>query len=306
MMAEAEASGKRLGAPHAPVRGRDPPLQPRPAGRLPPVRREGHHHPRRRHHREPVLRGQRRAALPLPRLRAAAARTRPTVVPILERALADPERGLGRLGVAVEPDALAALARLSDGDARTAAQRPRAGGGRAGRRSRYSPAAVREAAAAEGPALRQGGRGALQPDLRAPQVAPRLRRGRRALLAGPHAGGGRGPALRRAPARPLRLRGRRARRPAGARLALAAKEAVPLPRHARGRAGPRRERRLPRAGARSPTRSTRRADAAARDIEEQPAEPVPLAPPQRADAAHEATSATARATTTRTTRPTPW
>jgi putative ATPase len=37
---------------------------------------------------------------------------------LLERALADPERGLGGLGVAAEPEAIAALARLADGDAR--------------------------------------------------------------------------------------------------------------------------------------------------------------------------------------------
>jgi len=39
---------------------------------------------------------------------------------ILHRALADPERGMGGLGLAVEPEALAAVARLADGDARTA------------------------------------------------------------------------------------------------------------------------------------------------------------------------------------------
>jgi putative ATPase len=42
------------------------------------------------------------------------------LVTILERALADPERGLGGLRAAAEPEALAMIARLSDGDARTA------------------------------------------------------------------------------------------------------------------------------------------------------------------------------------------
>jgi putative ATPase len=42
------------------------------------------------------------------------------VVLILRRALADPERGLGRLGLEVEPDALRAIAALADGDARSA------------------------------------------------------------------------------------------------------------------------------------------------------------------------------------------
>ena len=42
------------------------------------------------------------------------------LVGILERALRDAERGLGGLGVTAEPEALALIARLSDGDARTA------------------------------------------------------------------------------------------------------------------------------------------------------------------------------------------
>jgi putative ATPase len=41
-------------------------------------------------------------------------------VRLLERALADAERGLGGLGLTAEPEALAALARLADGDARAA------------------------------------------------------------------------------------------------------------------------------------------------------------------------------------------
>jgi len=41
-------------------------------------------------------------------------------VRLLERALADAERGLGELGLTVEPETLAALARLADGDARAA------------------------------------------------------------------------------------------------------------------------------------------------------------------------------------------
>jgi len=42
------------------------------------------------------------------------------VVTLLERAMGEAERGLGGLGVAVEPHALVAIARLSDGDARRA------------------------------------------------------------------------------------------------------------------------------------------------------------------------------------------
>jgi putative ATPase len=39
---------------------------------------------------------------------------------IVRRAVADPERGLGRLGLQLEPDAVAAIVALSEGDARTA------------------------------------------------------------------------------------------------------------------------------------------------------------------------------------------
>jgi putative ATPase len=39
---------------------------------------------------------------------------------IVRRAAADPERGLGRLGLEVDPDAVAAIVGLSEGDARTA------------------------------------------------------------------------------------------------------------------------------------------------------------------------------------------
>ena len=100
--------------------------------------------------------------------------------------------------------------------------------------------------AAEGAPLRQGGRGALQPDQRAPQVGARLGPRRDALLAGPDARGGRGPALRRAAARPHGVRGRRAGRSPGARGRARGQGRVRLPRNARGRAGARGGGRLPR------------------------------------------------------------
>ncbi len=46
--------------------------------------------------------------------------TEDEVLVILRRALADPERGLGALGLEAEPGALEAIARLADGDARSA------------------------------------------------------------------------------------------------------------------------------------------------------------------------------------------
>lgn len=42
------------------------------------------------------------------------------IISLLERALSDEERGLGRLGVGAEPEALEAIARLADGDGRRA------------------------------------------------------------------------------------------------------------------------------------------------------------------------------------------
>ena len=66
------------------------------------------------------------------------------LVTILERALTDPERGLGRLGASVEPEALALIARLSDGDARTALNVLELAVSEPG--ARLTQAAVREAA----------------------------------------------------------------------------------------------------------------------------------------------------------------
>ena len=72
---EVMARGRGSPAPHRPahhrVRRRDPPLQQGAAGRLPAARRSRRHHAHRRHHREPVVRGQRGAAVALEGLRAA-------------------------------------------------------------------------------------------------------------------------------------------------------------------------------------------------------------------------------------------
>ena len=67
------------------------------------------------------------------------------------------------------------------------------------------------------PALRQERRGALQPHLGAAQVDAQQRSRRGGLLAGADARSRRGPAVRRAAAGALRVRGRRQRRSAGAR-----------------------------------------------------------------------------------------
>ena len=61
------------GQAHDPLPRRDPPVQPGAAGRVPAVRRGRRHRPDRRDDREPVLRAQRRAPLPLQGRRARAA-----------------------------------------------------------------------------------------------------------------------------------------------------------------------------------------------------------------------------------------
>jgi putative ATPase len=65
------------------------------------------------------------------------------LVTILERALADPARGLGGAAVTAEPEALALIARLSDGDARTALNVLEIAAAEPG--ARVTEAAVREA-----------------------------------------------------------------------------------------------------------------------------------------------------------------
>ena len=98
-------------------------------------------------------------------------------------------------------------------------------------------AAVQDAIAAQGAALRQGRRGALQPDLGAAQIGAVERCGCRALLAGAHAGSRRGPPVHRAPPDPhvhRRYRpGRSARAGAGHR----GHAGGAFPGHSRGRPG---------------------------------------------------------------------
>ena len=76
MMAEAEEARRAAGPAHDPVRRRDPPLQQGAAGRLPAARRGGRHRAHRRDDREPVVRGDRGAAVALAGLRPAGARRR--------------------------------------------------------------------------------------------------------------------------------------------------------------------------------------------------------------------------------------
>ena len=180
---------------------RDPPLQQGPAGRLPPPRRGGRHRPHRSHHREPLVRGQRGAALALAGVRAEAAAPRGRRHPARPR----PRRCRAR-----DRQGRAARRSRCPGRDRPARQRGRAGRpepprarGRRGRGPRGRGRGARRRAAHPGhrlrrdaaarAALRQERRGALQPDLRPPQVDAQQRSGRGGLLARPHAGGRRGP-----------------------------------------------------------------------------------------------------------------
>jgi putative ATPase len=77
----------------------------------------------------------------------------PELETIVRRALQDPERGLGRLGIEADPSAVAAIVGLSDGDARSALNVLEVAAGllTAGRRARatprrLTPEGVREAA----------------------------------------------------------------------------------------------------------------------------------------------------------------
>ena len=74
VMAEAAARAPAPGPADHPVRGRDSPLQQGAAGRVPAARRGRRHRPHRRDDREPVVRGQRAAAVALAGVRAAGAR----------------------------------------------------------------------------------------------------------------------------------------------------------------------------------------------------------------------------------------
>ena len=114
--------------PDHPLRGRDPSLQSRPAGRLPPARREGDGGPRGGHHRESVVRGQRGLALALPGLRPARPHRRPArrdseASPDRPRARPGPPRRRGHRGGA-RPDRASGQRRRPGGP-----HHPGAGGG---------------------------------------------------------------------------------------------------------------------------------------------------------------------------------
>ena len=196
----------------------------RPAGCLPALRRARLHPPHRRHHRESLLRTQRRAALPLPRLHAAAAhrsadRHAPPARP--RRLRPRPRRPAHhRRRRALEPSPPTPAATPATPSTRSKSQ-PNS---RPARKPAHHPRDRRRSPAAARPALRQAGRAALRHHLRAAQIRPQLRRRRRPLLARPHARSRRRSDVRRPPRRP---HGRRRHRPRRAR------GSQPLPLRAR-------------------------------------------------------------------------
>ena len=142
------------------------------------------------------------------------------IITILRRALEDEERGLGLQ----HPHAIATRYWRTSRASPTATPRGRLNllaapgrlGAAAGGQPRHRHGAARTDAAAQGAALRQGRRGALQPDLGPAQVDAQQRSRRRRVLAGPHGRGRRGPDVHRAADRAVCLRRHRQRRPAGA------------------------------------------------------------------------------------------
>ncbi len=159
-------------------------------------------------------------------------------------------RGFEAEGIDVTEEARKRIVEYADGDGRrafnlvellaSAARAERAPGrGRGVRRRRGH--AIR-------PALRQGRRELLRPDLRAAQVGARERPGRGALLDGAHARRRRRPALPRAAHDPHGHRGRGPRRSARPRHRHARGRGVRAPGQPRGGARARRGRRLPRGG----------------------------------------------------------
>ncbi len=91
------------GQPHDPLHRRDPPLQQGPARRGAAPRRGRHGDADRRDHREPVVRGQRGAALAQSRLRLRRALRRPRSACSSSAPCATPERGLAELNAALDP-----------------------------------------------------------------------------------------------------------------------------------------------------------------------------------------------------------
>ena len=190
---------------------------------VPAARRGRHHHADRRDHGEPVVRGDRPAALPRARLRA-----QPLDAGHRDHSAAGARRRRARprrRGARVDDDALALLAAAADGDARLAlnALEAAADARRARRHAHVAPSYARRSSIAPRGTTRRAR--STTTCFRVPQVAARQRPRRRALLDGAH---DRGAARIRCsvPARDRDgRRGHRPRRPKALQYAVAARDA---------------------------------------------------------------------------------
>ena len=117
------------------------------------------------------------------------------IATLLKRALGDKERGLGALELTADDDALELIASYSSGDCRSAYNALEVAAQLARDEKKITKAIAAEAVQKRVLMYDKAGRGALQPDLGAAQERAQLRSRRRALLAGPHVGRRRGPAV---------------------------------------------------------------------------------------------------------------
>ena len=232
----------RQSAGHHRVRGRGAPLQQGAAGCVPAARGVGPLHVHRRHHRKPVVRGE--------SARCCRAR-RCTCWSPSARGPRPADRARLRDATSMRPRMRGARSR----DIRRRRRAPRAEPGRAGgaggrsRQARRRRGFREPGGAARRPALRQGRREVLRPDLGAAQERARQRPGCSLYWLVPHARRRRRSALPRAAHDPHGERGHRARRSARARSRASTRPSLRAPGHAGRRARARRMRDLPRRGA---------------------------------------------------------
>ena len=232
------------------------------------------------------------ALLSRSRVYALRALTVPEIVTLLERALPllKPASGSDEL--------LEQIAIYSNGDARQAYNTLEAAAA-ASHGGRLTEAGGAGRHAAQDAALRQERRGALQPDFGAAQIGAVERCGRGAVLAGAHAGGGRGPDVHRAAAGADGDRGYRPGRSARAGAGHRRQAGGPFSGYSGGRSGAGAGGDLSGGGA-EVGRGVSGAERGAAGRGEDDRGAGADAPAQCAHAADEGSGATARATSTRT------
>ena len=217
--AEGEGRPRHGGAQDHPLRGRDPPLQQGAAGLPAPVRGGRHRDPHRRHHGEPLLRGQPRAGLPLPHLRAeAAVPAGPREAP--EEGAVRPREGTGE--AERRRGRRRHLVPGRHGQRGRPRRAERAGAGRpdhppeGGRQGPYNRGGRLRVHPAQDSQLRPRRGQPLRHDIRVHQEHARIGPGRGGVLSGEDAVRRRGRPVHRPQDHDMRRGGRRQRRPPGA------------------------------------------------------------------------------------------